>query len=377
MPTAVTITLGNSGKDYTTLHAATAGTEIINRVANDEAVLLRCYNTDNIAITASVASIAAGAAANNVTIEPAPGEDYTANDYNAKALRYDPADGVAFNVVGSFGAALILNGDSNTQVNNLMFLSTAHITTTIYGNGFNSTVTGCIMQEDSNANRSSRMNYENCLFIRTANLGIATLTAQFGDINQCSFVCPADLVSTQHATALHGNDVTNCAVFGYDTSTAGTAGGGSDFNATDVAAIDGTNPITLLTYADQFKNINDATQDWGMKAGNDLDGAGAGGVDIGYRIPPAIPGGGANITAAQNEQGDSQTAALDNVVSIAAGQSEQGDSQTAALVEELTGAIVAIQAEAGDITNGVLLTQPFTGQTFRVTRSPRVFKVRR
>ena len=292
MPTAVTITVGNSGKDYSSLNAATAGSEVVDRVSNDEVITIECFNTDNTAITATTPSIAAGAAANNVTIQPAPGEDYSANDYSSKALLYDPADGVAFEVDGAFGTALLLNGDSFTEVNNIMFLSDAHITTTIYGNSSSSNVNGCILQEESNAVRTNRVNYTNCLFIRNANLGVVTLTSQFDALNQCTFVCPDDLTSTTHAVGLHSTDIQNCAVFGFSSSTSGSADGTSEFNATDNGSIAGSDSLVSQVYADQFKDVDDATQDWGMKAGNDLDGAGAGGIDIGYRIPDAIPGGG-------------------------------------------------------------------------------------
>ena len=297
MPTAVTITVGNSGKDYSTLNAATAGSEVIDRVTNDEVITIECYNTNNVAITSTSASIAAGDAVNNVTIQPAPGEDYAANDYSSKALKYDPADGVAFIVDGAFGTALLLNGASYTEVNNIMFLSDAHITTTIYGNSDSSNINGCILQEESNAARTNRVNYTNCLFIRNANLGVATLTSQFDALNQCTFVCPDDLTSTTHAVGLHSTDIQNCAVFGFSSSTSGSADGTSEYNATDNASIAGTNSLVSQTYADQFKDVNDATQDWGMKAGNDLDGAGAGGIDIGYRIPTAIPGGGGSTSS--------------------------------------------------------------------------------
>ena len=302
MPTAVTITVGNSGKDYSTLQAATAGTEVVNRVSNDEVINIEVYNTNNVAITAATPSIAAGAAANNVTIQPAPGEDYSANSYTSKALLYDPADGAAFIVSGSFGTALLLNGDSYTEVSNLMFLSDAHITTTIYGNSNSSNINGCILQEESNAGRTNRVNYNNCLFIRPANLGVVTLISQFDAINQCTFVCPSDLTSTTHALTLHSTDLQNCAIFGFNASTSGSADATSEYNATDNASIPGTSTLTSLTYADQFENVNNATQDWRLKTGNDLDGAGAGGIDIGYRIPAAIPGGASSVSADSNIQ---------------------------------------------------------------------------
>ena len=297
MPTPYTITVGNSGKDYTSLQGATADTHVVNRVANDEIITIECYNTNNLSIDANAASISAGAEANNVTIIPAPGEDYAANDYTSKALKYDPADGVAFEASGVFTSGLVLSGASYTQVTNIQFDSgSAHNGSVIHGDDGNSNFDGCIIQSDL-GNRQSRANYTNCLIIRYGNLAQDGMYLSFSDVNQCTFVCPEDLVSTGAGIGLHASpDLNEVAVFGFQAATAGGAGT-SDFNGTDNASIPGTTTLTSLTYADQFEDTNNATQDWRMKTGNDLDGAGAGGIDIGYRIPDAIPGGGGSTSS--------------------------------------------------------------------------------
>ena len=293
MPTPVTVTLGNSGKDYSSLQGATAGTEVINRVTNDEVITIECYNTDDASIDAAGASIAAGAAANNVTIIPAPGEDYAANDYTSKALKYDPADGVAFEATGAFTSALILNGSSSTQVTSCQFdcPSSVHAGSVLHGNDGDSNFDGCIVQTE-NGNRQSRANYTNCLYIRSGALSQDGGSFSFSALSQCTFVCPDDLTSTAAGVGLHASPTLNeVAIFGFNSANNGGAGT-SAYNATDLSSIPGTNTLTSLTYADQFEDVDDATQDWRMKAGNDLDGAGAGGIDIGFRIPDAIPGGG-------------------------------------------------------------------------------------
>ena len=289
MATHTLITLGNSGKDYTSLDGACAGTEVINRVTNDEFITIECYNTNDLTIDADAASIAAGASANRVTIRPAVGEDYAANDYTSKALNYNPADGVAIEATGPFASALILDGVSSTQVVNMQFFcpEALHAGSVLHGNDGTSQFYGCIIQNAKEV-RQTRADYRNCLFIRPDTLGTIGLDLSFSDMNQCTIVCPSDLTSTAAGVSLHASPTFNeCAIFGFDSATSGTAGT-SDYNATDNSSIPGSNSLTSQTYADQFENTTDAAQDWRLKTGNDLDGAGSGGIDIGYRIPEAI-----------------------------------------------------------------------------------------
>ena len=303
MPVAVTVTVGNSGQDYSTLQAATAGSEVVDRVTNDEVITIECYNTNNVAIPAAGASISAGAAANNVTIIPAAGEDYASTDYTSTALKYDPSAGVAFESSGAFTSALVLNGSSSTQVISCQFdcPSALHAGSVLHGNDGNSDFIDCIIQTAKN-NRQSRANYTNCLYIKYGSLSTPGANLSFNDLNQCTFVCPSDLTSTAAGIDLHASPTLNeIAIFGFNSATSGGSGT-SAYNATDNGSIPGTNTLTSLTFADQFENVNNATQDWRLKTGNDLDGAGAGGIDIGYRIPAAIPGGASSVSADSTTQ---------------------------------------------------------------------------
>ena len=147
----------------------------------------------------------------------------------------------------------------------------------------------CLIRDNGQGD-SSASNYTNCLMIRDANLTQPILSLNYSNANQCTMVVPADLSPSGSAVGFSGTSTANeCAVFGGATAFSSSSQAGSNYNASDDASSPGASSLDNQVFADQFENVNNATQDWRRKAGNDLDGAGAGGIDIGFTIPATIP----------------------------------------------------------------------------------------
>ena len=288
MPTPITVTVGHTSRDYSTLHGATAGTEIVDRVSDDTVPLIELYNDDDTDIISNTATIAAGAEANKCTIQPALGHDYADGDYTSKALSYNPADGVGIKTSSTFSQCLYFSGAAYSDVVNLQIFSDSHQSSPIRSTDASNTLIGCLVHT-ANKLQQFRGPVTNCLFI--VDYDDKALSLSYGTATQCTFVCPSDISNTSTGVLAHGTpELNNCAVFGFGADESGIDSA-SDWNATDRTAITGSNSITSQTYADQFEVVTDAAQDWRMKAGNDLDGAGDGGIDIGFRIPDPIGGG--------------------------------------------------------------------------------------
>ena len=297
MPTKIVISVGNGvGRDYANIAAAFAGTECVNRVANDDYVIIEVYNDNNLAVISSGTELVIGSATNTVTIQPAYGHDYSATDFSSTPLKYDPSLGATLETTSSFGILLHVATDAYLTVNNMQLKCADSNGRISYTGDGNMVFNDCLINENGQGDATAP-DYNNCLLIRDANLSSPVASLNYANANQCTMVVPADLTHTGDLVGLIGSATVNeCAGFGGGSAFSNAAQANSDYNASDDATGPGANSLDNLVYADQFENVNNATQDWRRKSGNDLDGAGLAGIDIGYTIPPAIPAPNPNIT---------------------------------------------------------------------------------
>ena len=295
MPVEKIVSLGNGvGRDYATLADAFAGPEITNRVADDAFVIVEVYNDDNLAVVGSGAAANGGTATNTVTVKPAYTNDYAANDFLSTPLLFNPALGAALETVSSFG--LIINLPANSFVTfEGMQLRCADTNGRIMLSGDSTSIFKDCLINDNGQGDNTASHFENCLIIRDSNTTKPAVSLNYSSANQCTMVVPEDLSHSGSLVAFAGTATANeCASFGGATAFSAEQAN-SDFNASGDATGPGAGSLDNLVFADQFENVNDATQDWRRKAGNSLDGAGLGGIDIGYTIPAAISAPDPNI----------------------------------------------------------------------------------
>lgn len=112
----------------------------------------------------------------------------------------------------------------------------------------------------------------NCLLISTSTGaggdGIQTtysLQADSGAYN-CTIVSPSDVTSAANGFLSSGGGVSprvqNCAVFGFNAQFSGSFDSGSGYICTSAASPPGSNNQASQTFADQFKAVTNASQDW-------------------------------------------------------------------------------------------------------------------
>ena len=289
MPVKNTISVGNGARDYPNIGAAFGGTECANRVANDEYIIIEVYNDDGLSIIGGNTQLVAGTSINTVTLQPAYGHDYSATDFGSTALKYDPTLGAALETVSGFGILLSLANDAYLTVNNMQLKCADSNGRMVYTGDGNTVFNNCLIVDNGQGDGAAPQ-FNNCLIIRDANLTKPGLHLNFAFANQCTVVVPSDLTHTGDLIGLGGTSTVNeCAAFGGGTAYSNVAQADSDYNAADDATGPGANALNSLVFADQFENTNSTTQDWRRKTGNDLDGAGLGGIDVGFTIPSAIP----------------------------------------------------------------------------------------
>lgn len=295
MPVKTTITVGNGARDYPDIGAAFAGTECANRVTNDEYIIIKVYNDDNLAIFGGGIELSSGTATNTVTVEPAYGHDYSATDFSGTALKYDPSLGAALEVSDPFEIMFWIAANAYLTVNNMQIKCSDYNGRLVYGPDANTTFNNCIIV-DNGQGETIPTQFNNCLVIRDENLTKAGLNLNYSHANQCTVVVPEDLTHSGGLVGFSGTATANeCASFGGATAFSNASQAGSDYNASGDTTGPGSNALDNLVFADQFENVNDVTQDWRRKTGNDLDAAGLAGIDIGFTLPDAIPAATAEI----------------------------------------------------------------------------------
>ena len=289
MPTTITKTIG-VGKDYASINAWVAGaasTYPSGLVAADviwRGVLYKeGSGTNNEWVISSPTTTYALTcdATRYYLLEAASGQSFADNANKlTNALRYNNANGVSISVSGSYVWLFDLSINTRLWVRGIQvknnnrdiasgsgsaFFENCIIFASGPGVVFGSTcsATNSLLYMSSsgsivNANSYSGSYLRNCVLIGS---GGATNALQLGNYSS-------------------GNVIKNCAIFGFATGVVNNIAridtANSTYTATDLASFgwSATGNLVSKTFANQFENIGSGTEDFRVKAGADLIGAG-------------------------------------------------------------------------------------------------------
>ncbi len=241
-----------------------------------------CYNDSEFTITAEVLfnGTSGTSSTRTVTVTAAAGESFIDHaDVLTNALKYDASKGVAFRRTTNYQGIIQFdyqwvrcsriqgrhdNGGSAT--------SGISITS-------NSIIRDCISGGKGSAGftiDTSTAKIINCLCIAEL-VTDGFLLVNGADAYNCTAVMPDDLTASGDGfEVIYGpSEALNCASFGFVNGFNGSysSSPSSGHNATDDTTAPGADNQVSKTFADQFENVDDATQDWRAKDG-DLDGNG-------------------------------------------------------------------------------------------------------
>lgn len=300
------------------------------------------------------------------------------------ALRYNNANGVGLRTTASYSSALIL-AENNVRVDRLQFdrASSGGPNFVSNGGGTGHVLDRVILRQNGAAVAVTSMSLViNSLIEIKANASAASMSLTGASFRNCTFIGNGS--STCFTTSYSsGLILKNCALFGWTNDVSNEAHwdtGASSNNATDLAAIIGSAGQTSLTTANQFVSLTGGSEDYRLKSGNALLGAGV--RDQVYTLDTDIIGR-ARSTAtpsigAWDEPPPAGTAYSDTVASAAASTAGQS------IDDELSQSIdVGAMAFAGQTINDTHVpasgaysdtvtaaTALATGQTINETYTP-------
>jgi hypothetical protein len=288
----VTLTVGTSGRNYSTWASAEAlgiPANISSTGANSP-YILEGYNDSEFYSTSGALLSISGIttdATNTITITAAPGQSFVDNaNAQTNALKYNQANGVGLRVNCAY-AGLLFTGVPHVYISRIQLFLQG------YGSGAvclqtddHNYVSNVILFE-TNGNAAGDAVYfpgvsstiENSL-VYSGSAGLRGITAAYDtlEICNCTIVAASDVANTNYGVA--GLDqawtIYNSAVFGFGTNfyTASGTYSGSN-NASDHAIGFGSNNQASQTYSSQFQGTTSSAPDFRLKSGSALVNAGA------------------------------------------------------------------------------------------------------
>lgn len=266
---ATTVTVGTSGRNYSTIAAAEAAW-----VAGG--YIMECYNDSEFTTTATTTIGGNAFSPTNYTILRCASGQSIMNS-RVKPWRYDASQGVGIRKTNSYGYTIeITQGD--TTIDGLQVTGgtgTLPIRT-------NANASGIVLQNMIAENRvvgyevlylAYALTGRNCLLVQRASTGNGVLTQySVSTFVNCILVRPSNLTPAGNGFQNGGaHKIINCAVFGFTNFYGGTApAASSSNNCSDVAITFGTNNQASKAYANQFESAVDSTRDFRTKTGADL-----------------------------------------------------------------------------------------------------------
>jgi len=289
---SVTLTVGTSGRQYSTWASAIALgiPSNISSTGSNTPYILEAYNDSEFYSTSGALVSLTGIttdAVNTITLTAAPGQSFVDNaSAQTNALKYNQANGVGLRVNCSYSSLMYTNVP-NINISRLQLYLQG------YGGGAiclqtddHNYVSQCILQE-TNGNPSGDAVYfpgyastiENSLIYSGA-AGLRGITAAYDslEICNCTIVAPSNIGNTNYGVAGLSETwkIYNTAVFGFGTNFytgSGTYSGSN--NASDQAIGFGTGNQPSLSYSSQFQGVTSSAPDFRLKTGSALVNAGA------------------------------------------------------------------------------------------------------
>lgn len=278
MPTAITKTIGTTGRQYSTIAGFEAAIPA-DIVSSDETWTGECYNDSEFSERPDFAG-ATTDATHWIKLTAAAGQSFADHaDKLTNPLRYDQSKGVGLALTGSYG-----NGWNNTGQNDLTI---ERIQSKQAGNGYGpamsatrSLIRDWIHEQQSASTGISTPKGINIVCITTVSGADGIRMTTGYEYYGCLAVRCSDVATT--GTGFSGTysptgiTIRNCASFGFATAFyAGAAYSGSaGNNCTDAASAPGSSNQVSKTFANQFVSTTTSAKDFRLKTGSDCVGNG-------------------------------------------------------------------------------------------------------
>lgn len=288
MPTVITRTIGNGTRDYQSITAWIAGAastypgglvaaDVIWRGVlypegpgpNGEWNTATPYNYNGIVTSRDC----------HYLLEAAPGQSFWG--HTAGLGRYNPSRGVSISTTGNYNHPFSDGGSANVNVVvvGLQVLATTAFIGIFFGSGSRVLFDRCLLQSGRATDRvSSGAHFQNCLIVLTGGAWLhnSTETPVISSTIIGTGTSPRVLNMGAYTT---NNVIRNCAIFGFvdiaNEYTPDVNLARSRYIATDIASLPWSNAhITGLNAADVFVSVTPGSEDYRLKAGSPLIGAG-------------------------------------------------------------------------------------------------------
>ena len=276
----ITSSIGTTGRTYSTIAAWVASLPA-NLVTAGNSYVGECYNDSQFTETGVTFSGHTTDSTHTITLTAAAGQSFADNAGKlTNALKYDQTKGVGWTCSNSYGQLLAI-ADNFVTVSRLQMKETSNNTQfTIFDTGSSFTISQCIVQSVPRNNYNllyleSGSKAVNCLiiFVGTGSYGAACVRGNNGAfLAECTLVLPTGLGGTIiPINSSYGNNllVKNTAFFGFGADCLGTYSASSSNNCTDRATAPGSSNQVSKTYANQFQDASNASQDFRLKTGAD------------------------------------------------------------------------------------------------------------
>jgi hypothetical protein len=282
MSTIIVKTIGNGTRDYQTVQAWYNA--IPDLVALDQIWIGELYKegpgtNGEWTVNGSVlnASAKTTSATHYAELRPATGQGWK-DGIGSGGWRYNPTYGVALRSTSAFDATFLVFAAVNLRLTGLQLKHTDN--TVVAASGAVMVYRDCIL-ECASTTLSSYVGrviapgdkFVNCL-IKSSARGIEVYNGG-GVISSCELVGTGVTGGLALFNGGGGSAVfTDNSFFGWDSNYSAATGFSGTNNATDKATIFGTAGLTSLTMANQFVSLTGGAEDYRLKSGNALEGAG-------------------------------------------------------------------------------------------------------
>lgn len=274
MPITITKSVGTASRNYSTIQLFEDALPA-DLVAIDESWVAELYNDSEFTGAVTVSGSTTDAT-RNIRFTTAAGQSFRDHvDKLTNPLRYDQTKGVGHNVAAGYTQNFNIQTE-NVTVENIQL---KHANASGFCDVFRIAATGAFVrnvladQYDDSANAVIQVTAGvtkiiNSVLIQRSTSKPAVAGLSTTEVLNSTLISPSDITNTAAGVAGTASLVKNCAIFGFNTATAGSASSG--YNATDNASAPGINNQVSLTFANQFEGIATTGLDFRVKAGATL-----------------------------------------------------------------------------------------------------------
>lgn len=283
MATIVDKDVGGGNNDYADLGAAVTALNAVALTALDEIWRFNIYpygggSNGEIQLSSTLQLNGASDTTRYAWFRAAPGYGIADNANKlTDALRYDTSNGVAINCAAN-GVSIFTHNNGYVRISDLQLKSSAATSAAVFNSLLGNPGIFENLLVENNAATAAFVYFggsvTNCLVYNTNASADSVLSyyAGTGSARNCTLIGSGS--TTQAIKSASGNtNIVNTAVFGCAAFSDGNNGTCSN-NASNLSSVPGSSAQASLTYASQFESVTGGSEDWRVKAGSALIGAG-------------------------------------------------------------------------------------------------------